>query len=108
MSPQRHKDTVCTLAVSLHYTDGVIVISEVSGFSVLLSLSSVLCDGISTSCLSSLYLSIPLWVATKRSFLFLMISSALIATIWVSGVLEWLRSERLGPQYRTTGKLWKP
>lgn len=37
-----------------------------------------------------------------------MISSAPIAVIWVSDVLEWLRSERFGPQYRTTGKPWKP
>jgi hypothetical protein len=30
MSPQRHQVMVCTLAVSLHYPDGIIMTSEAS------------------------------------------------------------------------------
>lgn len=74
--------------------------------SVHLSLFSAPCDGISTSCLISLYLSIPLWMAIERGFLCLTISSTQIAVICILDVLEWLMSQRFGPQYGTIGKLW--
>lgn len=66
MTPQRQSAMVHTLSVSLHYTDGVIMTSEAVCFSAQLSLSSVPCDGISNRCHTSLYLSIPLWIAIKR------------------------------------------
>lgn len=70
-------------------------------------LFSVPWDGISASCLISLYFSIPLWMATQRGCpqSHCKQHSAVICSL---GVLEWLRSQRLGPYCDTVGKVCRP